>query len=151
MDRILPCRIKENTKSKKTSTISNFNNFKRLKTVALKWGEQLDISIANEIDRMCHGEMLLPGYKPIKVNYKYFELEIIWGDLYRIFEWPWKGPIRMLFRMSPNFRPSWRTPRDGEIYRSPRIRLANWISFGMMVTRLAWMAQRLVSSKTPTK
>ena len=28
--------------------------------------------------------------------------------------------------------------------RSPRIRLANWISLGMMVTRLACMAHRLV-------
>ena len=26
--------------------------------------------------------------------------------------------------------------------RSPRIRRASWMSFGMMVTRLAWMAQR---------
>ena len=35
--------------------------------------------------------------------------------------------------------------------RSPRIRLASWISFGIMVTRLAWMAQRLVSSNSPTR
>ena len=35
--------------------------------------------------------------------------------------------------------------------RSPRILLASWMSLGMMVTRLAWMAQRLVSSKRPTK
>ena len=35
--------------------------------------------------------------------------------------------------------------------RSPRIRLASWISLGMIVTRLAWMAQRLVSSNSPTK
>ena len=35
--------------------------------------------------------------------------------------------------------------------RSPRIRLASWMSFGMMVTRLAWMAQRLESSKSPTR
>jgi len=35
--------------------------------------------------------------------------------------------------------------------RSPRIRLANWISLGMMVTRLAWMAHKLVSSKRPTR
>ena len=34
---------------------------------------------------------------------------------------------------------------------SPRILLANWMSLGMMVTRLAWMAHRLVSSKRPTK
>ena len=41
---------------------------------------------------------------------------------------------------------------SGDVYaRSPRIRLASWISFGMMVTRLAWMAQRLVSSNKPTK
>ena len=34
---------------------------------------------------------------------------------------------------------------------SPRIRLASWMSFSMMVTRLAWMAQRLVSSNSPTR
>ena len=40
----------------------------------------------------------------------------------------------------------------GDFYaRSPRIRLASWMSFGMMVTRLAWMAQRLVSSNSPTR
>ena len=39
-----------------------------------------------------------------------------------------------------------------QIYaRSPRIRRANWMSLGMMVTRLAWMAHRLVSSKRPTR
>merc|ERR1719446_380188 len=35
--------------------------------------------------------------------------------------------------------------------RSPRIRRANWMSLGMIVTRLAWMAHRLVSSKRPTR
>ncbi|OQU86287.1 hypothetical protein SORBI_3003G065001 [Sorghum bicolor] len=30
------------------------------------------------------------------------------------------------------------------------MRRASWMSLGMMVTRLAWMAQRLVSSKSPT-
>lgn len=35
--------------------------------------------------------------------------------------------------------------------RSPRIRLASWMSFGMMVTRLAWIAHKLVSSNSPTK
>ena len=34
---------------------------------------------------------------------------------------------------------------------SPLMRLANWMSFGMMVTLLAWMAHRLVSSNRPTK
>ena len=34
---------------------------------------------------------------------------------------------------------------------SPRIRLANWISFGRMVTRLAWMAHRLASSNSLTR
>jgi len=34
---------------------------------------------------------------------------------------------------------------------SPLIRLASWISLGKMVTLLAWMAQRLVSSKRPTR
>ncbi|XBH97546.1 hypothetical protein VPH35_127201 [Triticum aestivum] len=31
------------------------------------------------------------------------------------------------------------------------MRRASWMSLGMMVTRLAWMAQRLVSSKRPTR
>ena len=35
--------------------------------------------------------------------------------------------------------------------RSPRIRLASWISFCMMVTRLAWMAHRLASSNNLTR
>ena len=35
--------------------------------------------------------------------------------------------------------------------RSPRMRRASWMSLGMMVTRLAWMAHKLVSSKSPTK
>ena len=35
--------------------------------------------------------------------------------------------------------------------RSPRIRLASSISFGMMVTRLAWMAHRLASSNSLTR
>lgn len=35
--------------------------------------------------------------------------------------------------------------------RSPRMRLASWMSLGMMVTRLAWIAHRLVSSKRPTR
>ena len=30
------------------------------------------------------------------------------------------------------------------------MRRASWMSLGMMVTRLAWMAQRLVSSKRPS-
>ena len=34
---------------------------------------------------------------------------------------------------------------------SPRILLASWMSLGIMVTLLAWMAQRLVSSKSPTR
>jgi len=42
--------------------------------------------------------------------------------------------------------------RKQEIYaRSPRMRRASWTSFGMMVTRLAWMAHKLVSSKRPTR
>ena len=35
--------------------------------------------------------------------------------------------------------------------RSPLILLASWMSLGMMVTLLAWIAQRLVSSKSPTR
>ena len=35
--------------------------------------------------------------------------------------------------------------------RSPRMRRASWMSLGMMVTRLAWMAQRLVSSNSDTR
>lgn len=34
---------------------------------------------------------------------------------------------------------------------SPRILLASWMSLGIIVTLLAWMAHRLVSSKRPTK
>ena len=34
---------------------------------------------------------------------------------------------------------------------SPRILLASWMSLGKMVTHLAWMAQRLVSSNNPTR
>ena len=34
---------------------------------------------------------------------------------------------------------------------SPRIHLASRMSFGMMVTRLAWMAHRLASSNSPTR
>ena len=39
----------------------------------------------------------------------------------------------------------------GDYARSPRIRRASWMSFGMMVTRLAWMAHKFVSSKSPTR
>ena len=35
--------------------------------------------------------------------------------------------------------------------RSPRIRLASRMSFGMMVTRLAWIAHRLASSNSLTR
>merc|ERR1719445_1127601 len=36
--------------------------------------------------------------------------------------------------------------------RSPRILLASWMSLGMMVTRLAWMAHRLCPRTTqPSK
>jgi len=34
---------------------------------------------------------------------------------------------------------------------SPRMRRANWMSLGMIVTLLAWIAHKLVSSKSPTK
>ena len=34
---------------------------------------------------------------------------------------------------------------------SPRIRLASWMSLGMMVTRRAWMVHKLVSSNRPTR
>jgi hypothetical protein len=34
---------------------------------------------------------------------------------------------------------------------SPLILLASWMSFGMIVTLLEWIAQRLVSSNNPTK
>ena len=36
-------------------------------------------------------------------------------------------------------------------FLSPRILLASWMSLGMMVTLLAWMAQMLVSSNSPTR
>lgn len=47
----------------------------------------------------------------------------------------------------PGLLPSWEPPQA----RSPRMRRASWMSLGMMVTRLAWMAHRLVSSKRPTR
>jgi len=34
---------------------------------------------------------------------------------------------------------------------SPLILLASWMSLGMIVTLLAWIAHRLVSSKRPTR
>ena len=40
---------------------------------------------------------------------------------------------------------------SGTHARSPRIRRASWMSLGMIVTRLAWIAQRLVSSKSETR
>ena len=46
----------------------------------------------------------------------------------------------------------WASDDDPLAYaRSPRMRLASWMSLGMMVTRLAWIAHRLVSSKSPTR
>ena len=39
----------------------------------------------------------------------------------------------------------------GSYTLSPRIRLASWMSLGMMVTRQAWMAHKLVSSNNPTR
>ena len=39
----------------------------------------------------------------------------------------------------------------GPYARSPRIRLASWMSFGMMVTRLVWIAHRLESSSKLTR
>ena len=36
------------------------------------------------------------------------------------------------------------------VYSLPRMRLANWISFGVIVTRRAWMAHKFVSSNRPT-
>ena len=42
-------------------------------------------------------------------------------------------------------------PHDGFHVLSPRIRLANWMSFGIMVTRRAWIAHELPSSNRPTK
>jgi len=39
----------------------------------------------------------------------------------------------------------------GNYARSPRIRRANWMSFGMIVTRFAWIAHKFVSSNNPTK
>ena len=46
---------------------------------------------------------------------------------------------------------SGRRHKDTLHARSPRMRRASWMSLGMMVTRLAWMAARLVSSKRPTR
>lgn len=35
--------------------------------------------------------------------------------------------------------------------RSPLIRRASWMSLGMIVTLLAWMAHKFVSSNRPTR
>ena len=35
--------------------------------------------------------------------------------------------------------------------RSPRILLASWMSFGIIVTLFAWMAHKFVSSNRPTR
>ena len=40
-----------------------------------------------------------------------------------------------------------RLVKQGIHWRSPRIRRANWMSLGMIVTRFAWIAHKLVSSK----
>ena len=39
----------------------------------------------------------------------------------------------------------------GSYTLSPRIRLASWMSLGMMVTLRAWMAHKLVSSNSPMR
>ena len=39
----------------------------------------------------------------------------------------------------------------GHYARSPQIRLASRMSFGMMVTRLVWMTHRLASSNSLTR
>ena len=39
----------------------------------------------------------------------------------------------------------------GSSYVSPRMHQANWISLGMMVTLLAWITHRFVSSNSFTK
>ena len=48
-------------------------------------------------------------------------------------------------------RSSRKESRNSIYARSPRMRRASWMSLGMMVTRLAWMAAKLVSSKSPTR
>lgn len=48
----------------------------------------------------------------------------------------------------PFGRSSWSYPMPPQ---TPRMRRANWMSFCMMVTRLAWIAHRLVSSKRWTR
>ena len=40
---------------------------------------------------------------------------------------------------------------DYQRSRSLRIRRVSWMSLGMMVTLLAWMAHKFVSSKSPTR
>ena len=46
----------------------------------------------------------------------------------------------------------WKSWKALDVYvRSPRILRASWRSLGMMVIRFAWSAQRLVSSKRPTR
>ena len=42
-------------------------------------------------------------------------------------------------------------PPPPRSYFSPRMRRANWMSLGVMVTRLAWRAHKLTSSSRPTR
>ena len=59
-----------------------------------------------------------------------------------------RGPDRVLVLAGHQ----WISRTEHDAYeRSPRMRRASWMSLGKMVTRLAWMAQRLVSSKRPTR
>ena len=39
----------------------------------------------------------------------------------------------------------------GSYALSPWIRLASWMSLGMIITRRVWMAHKLVSSNSPTR
>lgn len=59
-----------------------------------------------------------------------------------------KTPVRD--NPSPSHPPIKKT-KSNAYARSPLIRLASWMSLGMMVTLLAWIAHRLVSSNSPTR
>ena len=74
------------------------------------------------------------------------------GKIYEIDRGIWKIMVGIAFIdvVAPKGAVCW-ARMQSTYARSPRIRRANWMSFGIMVTRLAWMAHKLVSSNRPTR
>ena len=81
----------------------------------------------------------------MKINYKYFghviirpgSTEVNFLSRAGFLGGPEKGRFGSFLGFYQVFDQVGDNPRVGIIYRSPRILLANWMSFGMMVTRLA--------------